>query len=66
EPAFRDQFRDMPTDQPIVVVTSTPTTTSQIRSVTGATISSASVAELVNRAMETLRIPIQRYWATQK
>lgn len=66
EPAFRDQFRDMPTGQPIVVVTSTPTTTNQIRSVTGATISSASVAELVNRAMETLKAPIQRYQATQK
>jgi len=60
EPPFRDQFRGLSTDQPIAVVTSTPTTTSQIRSVTGATISSTSVAELVNRVIEDMKTPLRR------
>ncbi|HLA84212.1 MAG TPA: FMN-binding protein [Thermoguttaceae bacterium] len=66
EEPYLGQYRGMPTDPKIVVVTSAPTTTCQIRSVTGATISSTSVAEIVNRTIESLKTPIRRWRAENK
>ncbi|MBN2293140.1 MAG: FMN-binding protein [Pirellulales bacterium] len=57
---FRDEFRDIPTNRALEVVTSEPTTTNQIQALTGATISSQSVAGIVNAAVKELKEPLQR------
>jgi len=58
--AFRDQFRDMPTDRPVEVVPSAPGA-GQIRAArTGATISSQSVADIVNRTIANLKTPLRK------
>ena len=61
ETPFRGQFDKMPTEEPVVVVTGTPTMVNEIRAVTGATISSTSVADIVNRAIKNLKTPIQQF-----
>ena len=55
EEPFREQFRGLPTDRDVAVVTAEPAGPGQVRAVTGATISSDSVAEIVNRAIGNLR-----------
>ena len=48
-PAWRNQFNGKPTDTPLVVVKGTDTTPQGIDAITGATISSRSVTDIVNR-----------------
>ena len=60
EEPFLSRFDGVSTDRPVVVTTSEPTTADQLRAVTGATISSDSVAEIVNRAIGNLKEPIRR------
>lgn len=60
EEPFRSQFHALATDHRVMVVTSEPTAAYQIRAVTGATISSDSVAEIVNRAIQNLKEPIRQ------
>lgn len=56
---FRNRFRDKPTDEPLVVVKSDPEADNEIRSLTGATISSESVSAIVNDALDNLKEPIR-------
>lgn len=52
---FRDRFSDRPTSTPLVVVKSDPRQENEILALTGATISSESVTNIVNAAIENLR-----------
>ncbi len=57
---FQKQFAGKRTDQPVVVVKSDPAAGSnQIRALSGATISSDSVAEIVNATVENLKASVQ-------
>ena len=58
EEDFRDQFAGKPARQPLLVVKTDPVGDSEIRALSGATISSQSVADIVNKAIENLRGPI--------
>ncbi len=53
-PAWRGQFRDKPTDTPLNVVKKKAEAKNEIDAVTGATISSKSVVDIVNRAVTDL------------
>jgi len=55
DPAFRDQFEGAPTSEPLTIVKTDPAQSHQIRAVTGATISSVTVANAVNQAVLDLR-----------
>jgi len=55
EGRFRGQFAGRPVDPPLEVVTETPAADHQIRALTGATISSESVSDIVNSAVANLR-----------
>lgn len=57
---FCDQFIGLSPDHKVVIVTSDPTAAHQVRAVTGATISSDSVAEIVNREIDNLRESLRR------
>lgn len=57
---FQDRFRDKPTAAPLVVVKGEPGTANEVRAITGATISSESVAAIVNRAVADLKAPIRQ------
>jgi len=60
EPDFRDQFADKSAHAPLVVVKDEPSPGSnQIRALSGATISSESVATIVNDALANLKEPIR-------
>jgi len=54
---FRGQFSGKRTDPPLVVVKTAPDPEHEIQALTGATISSESVSQIVNRAIENLRQP---------
>jgi len=56
---FLDQFAGKSADQPLTVVKVDPTG-NQIRALSGATISSESVAEIVNHAIANFREPLRR------
>ena len=60
EEPFRERFRGLPTDHAVTVVTAEPAGPGQVRAVTGATISSDSIAEIVNRAIGNLIDAIRR------
>lgn len=62
--SFRSRFQGKSTDTPFVVVQSDPTADNEVRALTGATISSASVSGIVNAAMANLKEPIQRQAAS--
>ncbi|MEA1949884.1 MAG: FMN-binding protein [Planctomycetota bacterium] len=57
--AFYDDFKDIPTNCTLEVVTTEPTAANQIQALTGATISSQSVAGIVNSAVKELKEPLQ-------
>jgi Na+-translocating ferredoxin:NAD+ oxidoreductase subunit G len=60
EPDFRQQFAEKRTDLPLVVVKGDPSPGSnQIRALSGATISSESVATIVNDSTANLKGPIR-------
>ncbi len=56
---FQSRFRDKPADQPLLAVRSEPTADNEIRALSGATISSESVAGIVNRALANFRGPLR-------
>ena len=58
--SFQKQFQDIPAAEQVVVVKTEPTQPNQIRALAGATISSESVAEIVNNAVADVREPLQR------
>lgn len=62
--SFRNRFLGKPTDTPLVVVQSDPTADNEVRALTGATISSASVSSIVNAAIANLKGPLQRQAAS--
>ena len=64
--AFCDDFRDIPTNRTLEVVTSEPTAANQIEALTGATISSRSVTGIVNSAVKELKEPLQHLNQTLK
>lgn len=51
KPAFTNQFADKRTDSSIKIVKMTPSKSNEVRAVTGATISSVTVADAINEAM---------------
>ena len=55
---FRDQFSGKQTDPPLAVVKMDPDPKHEIQAITGATISSTSVSQIVNHTIENLRQPI--------
>ena len=57
--AFQERFRNAPTDRPLVVVKTDPSQNNEIRALSGATISSESVAAIVNGALANCRAPLQ-------
>jgi Na+-translocating ferredoxin:NAD+ oxidoreductase subunit G len=60
---FQAQFRGLPADPPLEAVKSDPAS-HQIVALSGATVSSESVCEIINRVVARLREPIQRQQAT--
>ncbi len=58
--AFCDDFKDIPTNRTLEVITTKPTAANQIQALTGATISSQSVAGIVNAALKNLKEPLQQ------
>ena len=56
--AFRQLFRKAPTDRPLLVVQTDPSQKNEIRALSGATISSESVASIVNDALANCRAPL--------
>ncbi len=64
EEDFRGGFAGKRTDRPLVVVKGDPTADNHIRAVTAATISSESVANIVNAAIANLKQPIQQLDST--
>ena len=58
--SFAAQFNDIPTNRALEVVTLRPTAANQIKALTGATISSQSVAAIVNSTVKELKEPLQR------
>jgi electron transport complex protein RnfG len=54
-PAFTSQFSGKSTETALEVVKTAPTSANQVRSVTGATISSVTVADAVNQALQQAR-----------
>ncbi len=52
---FLELFQDKPTDMPLVVVKADPRQENEILALTGATISSESVTNIVNGALENLK-----------
>jgi electron transport complex protein RnfG len=58
--SFRSQFVGAATDEPLVMVTSGPEASSEIRALTGATISSLSVSDIVNGTIANLKEPIRQ------
>ena len=64
--SFRDQFVGKPTDEPVVVVKLDPAAGgNEILALSGATISSDSVAAIVNSAIDDMREPIRQLTAKQ-
>ncbi len=61
--SFRERFRDRPADAALVAVKAEPAAASEIRALTGATISSQSVCDIVNTALDNLRGPIREWSA---
>jgi len=57
---FQARFRDAPSAEPLIVAKSEPAAPNEIRAITGATISSESVAAIVNRALAELKEPIRQ------
>ena len=55
---FRGQFVAKPCDKPLQVVKTDPTEANQIRALSGATISSQRVADIVNKTVANLKGPI--------
>jgi len=64
EELFLHQFADRSTDRPLVVVKTAPDGPDQIRALSGATISSESVAKIVNEAVANFRQSLSREAAT--
>lgn len=55
ETAWRDQFKGKPLDRPLVVVKRIAAEDREVQAVTGATISSDSVVEILNRTLAAFR-----------
>jgi len=58
---FRDLFRGKSTAKPLVVVVGDAEAGDQIKALTGATISSQSVADIVNEAIRNLKEPVLQH-----
>ncbi len=56
---FRGRFRDKPADRPLAVVKGDPSAENEVRALSGATISSESVAGIVNGALADFREPLR-------
>jgi electron transport complex protein RnfG len=59
EATFRDRFRGKPTERPLIAVKTTPQLPPEIQALSGATVSSSSVCDIVNQAIARMREPIQ-------
>ncbi len=61
--SFRGSFRNAPTDRPLAVVKGEPAEEHEIRTLSGATISSESVASIVNSALANYGEPLRQLTA---
>jgi Na+-translocating ferredoxin:NAD+ oxidoreductase subunit G len=59
EASFLDRFRNKPTARPLSVVKTSPQPPLEIQALSGATVSSWAVCDIVNQAIARLREPIQ-------
>jgi electron transport complex protein RnfG len=57
---FQSRFQGAPTAEPLIAVKGDPAAPNEIRAITGATISSESVAAIVNRAVADFKEPIRQ------
>jgi len=55
---FRDRFRGKPADAPVLIVKGEPRAENEVKALTGATVSSESVAGIVNETLANLRKPM--------
>jgi electron transport complex protein RnfG len=62
--SFRNGFQGKPTDGSLMVVKSDPQADNEVRALTGATISSESVAAIVNGTLANMKGPIQEQGAS--
>jgi len=62
---FQNRFQNVPTSPALVVVKSDPAAPNEILAITGATISSESVAQIVNQTVTSLREALRREVASE-
>lgn len=60
EPAWRSQFNNKPTLQQMTAVKTKASAANEINAITGATISSKAVCDIVNQTMNNLRQPLAK------
>ena len=60
EEGWRNQFAQKPLDQPLVATKTKATQPNEIDAITGATISSVAVTDIINTAVADLRAPLQQ------
>ncbi len=58
EPAWRSQFNNRPTQQQMTAVKTKASAANEINAITGATISSKAVCDIVNQTLNNLRQPL--------
>lgn len=58
QPFFRDRFKGIPTSKEIVIVKSDPKADNEVKSLTGATVSSESVSGIINSTLANLKSKI--------
>jgi len=60
EPAWRNQFNNRPTQQQMTAVKTKASAANEINAITGATISSKAVCDIVNQTLNNLRQPLTK------
>ncbi|MDA3896669.1 MAG: RnfABCDGE type electron transport complex subunit G [Desulfobacteraceae bacterium] len=60
EPAWRNQFNNKPTQQQMTAVKTKASAANEINAITGATISSKAVCDIVNQTLSNLRQPLTK------
>jgi RnfABCDGE-type electron transport complex G subunit len=60
EEAFKEQFRDLTTQEKLQCIKSNPEKETQVQAITSATISSKAVANIVNKGIEELKEILQQ------
>ena len=66
EPAWRNQFNDKATQQQLTAVKTKASKANEINAITGATISSKAVCDIVNQSLNNLRQPLVNALSTHQ